>query len=138
MSPINLLDQNMQMLSKVLDLRATKAQVISSNIANAETPGFSASRFQFEDELANALGNKKGIQLQTSNKAHIPLGPGNFHNISGKIILDEEQSGIGDDNNVSVDMEMMALSENELLYETSAQLLKKKITLLKHVISGGQ
>jgi len=35
-------------------------------------------------------------------------------------------------------MEMMALSENELLYETSAQLLKKKITLLKHVISGGQ
>ncbi len=138
MAPINVLDQNMQLLSKVLDLRATKAQVISSNIANAETPGFSPSRFQFETDLANAVGHKKGIQLQTSNKAHIGIGPGNFNSVNGKIILEEEKSGIGDDNNVSVDQEMMALSENELLYETSAQLLKKKITLLKHVISGGQ
>jgi len=138
MAPINVLDQNMQLLSKVLDLRATNAQVISSNIANAETPGFSPSRFHFETDLANAVGHKKGIQLQTSNKAHIGVGPGNFNSVNGKIILEEEKSGIGDDNNVSVDQEMMALSENELLYETSAQLLKKKITLLKHVISGGQ
>ena len=138
MAPINVLDQNMQLLSKVLDLRATKAQVISSNIANAETPGFSPSRFQFETDLANAIGHKKSIQLQTSDKAHIGIGPGNFNSVNGKIILEEEKSGIGDDNNVSVDQEMMALSENELLYETSAQLLKKKITLLKHVISGGQ
>jgi flagellar basal-body rod protein FlgB len=138
MAPINVLDQNMQLLSKVLDLRATKAQVISSNIANAETPGFSPSRFQFETDLANAIGHKKSIQLQTSDKAHIGVGPGNFNSVNGKIILEEEKSGIGDDNNVSVDQEMMALSENELLYETSAQLLKKKITLLKHVISGGQ
>jgi flagellar basal-body rod protein FlgB len=138
MAPINLLDQNMQLLSKVLDLRATKAQVISSNIANAETPGFSPSRFQFEDELANAIGHKKGVQLATSHEAHLPLGPSNFNSVTGKIIIEEEQSGIGDDNNVSVDQEMMALSENELLYETSAQLLKKKISLLKYVISGGQ
>jgi len=138
MAPINVLDQNMQLLGKVLDLRATKAQVISSNIANAETPGFSPSHFQFEEDLANAIGHKKGITLQTSDKAHIGIGPGNFNSVSGKIIMDEEQSGIGDDNNVSVDQEMMDLSENELLYETSAQLLKKKITLLKHVISGGQ
>lgn len=138
MAPINLLDQNMQLLSKVLDLRATKAQVISSNIANAETPGFSPSRFQFEDELANAIGHKKGVQLATSHEAHLPLGPSNFNSVTGKITIEEEQSGIGDDNNVSVDQEMMALSENELLYETSAQLLKKKISLLKYVISGGQ
>ena len=138
MAPINLLDQNMQLLSKVLDLRATKAQVISSNIANAETPGFSPSRFQFEDELANAIGHKKGVQLATSHEAHLPLGPSNFNSVTGKITVEEEQSGIGDDNNVSVDQEMMALSENELLYETSAQLLKKKITILKYVIAGGQ
>ena len=138
MAPINVLDQNMQLLGKVLDLRATKAQIISSNIANAETPGFSPSHFHFEEELANAIGHKKGISLQTSDKAHIGIGNGNFNSVSGKIIMEKEPSGIGDDNNVSVDQEMMALSENELLYETSAQLLKKKITLLKHVISGGQ
>ncbi|BHH83364.1 flagellar basal body rod protein FlgB [Desulforhopalus sp. 52FAK] len=138
MSVIKLHDQNMQLLSKVLDLRATKAQVISSNIANAETPGFSPSRFEFEEDLANALSSSKNVQLQTSDDKHIPIGPANFNSVSGKIRLDEEKAGIGDDNNVSVDQEMMALSENELLYETAAQLLKKKMSLLKYVISGGQ
>ena len=33
---------------------------------------------------------------------------------------------------------MLRLSENELLYETAAQLLKKKLTVMKYVISGGE
>jgi flagellar basal-body rod protein FlgB len=131
-------DTNMQLLGKVLDLRAQKAQVISSNIANAETPGFSASRFDFEEDLANAIGRKGGVSLTTSHETHIPLGPANFNSVSGKIITENGNSDIGDENGVSVDQEMMALSENELLYETTALLLKKKLTMLKHVISGGQ
>ncbi len=131
-------DSNMQLLGKVLDLRAQKAQVISSNIANAETPGYSAKRFDFEEDLAHAINNNKKIALSTSHLSHIPLGPANFLSVSGKIVAEKDHTGIGDENEVSVDQEMLSLSENELLYETTAQLLKKKITLLKHVISGGQ
>jgi flagellar basal-body rod protein FlgB len=137
-------DSNMQLMGKVLDLRAQKAQVISSNIANAETPGYSASRFEFEEDLANALANGNGtgrhnqISLAISNETHISQGPANFNSVSGKIITEKDNSGIGDGNGVSVDQEMLALSENELLYETTALLLKKKLTMLKHVISGGQ
>lgn len=138
MRPLHLIDNNMQLLSKVLDLRATKAQVISSNIANAETPGYSATRFEFEKELANSLGARKGMQIETTHERHIPNSAGSFNSVSGKIIVDDKKAGIGDENNVSVDQEMLALSENELLYETSAQLLKKKLTILKYVISGGQ
>ena len=131
-------DSNVQLLGKVLDLRAKKSQVISANIANAETPGFSPSRFNFEEDLSAALNNTKGVQLVTSHQAHIPLGPSNFNSISGKVIVEEDQSKIGDGNGVSVDQEMIDLSENALLYETAAQLLKKKMSLIKHVISGGQ
>ena len=138
MDPLRPFDTNMQLLGKVLDLRAQKAQVISSNIANAETPGYSSSRFDFEEDLAHAIGRQKGITLSTSHETHIPLGPANFNSVSGKIITEKVQSPIGDGNGVSVDQQMLALSENELLYETSAQLLKKKMTMLKHVISGGQ
>lgn len=138
MAGIKMLDQNMQLLNKVLDLRATKAQVISSNIANSETPGFSASRFEFETDLANAINNKNSMKLQATHEKHMPLAPTNFNSVVGKITIEEEKSGIGDDNNVSVDSEMMALSENQLLYEASAQLLKKKMSLVKFAISGGQ
>jgi len=140
MDPLKPFDTNMQLLGKVLDLRAQKAQVISANIANAETPGYSSSHFDFEADLAGALaiGKRNTITLNTSDKAHITLGPANFNSVNGKIITEQDHSGIGDENGVKVDQEMLALSENELLYETTAQLLKKKMTLLKHVISGGQ
>lgn len=138
MDPLKPFDANMQLMGKVLDLRAEKAEVISSNIANAETPGYSPSRFEFEQELASALGRNNGLKLATSNEKHIALGPANFSSVSGKIVVEPDTSGVGDGNGVSVDQEMLDLSENELLYETTAQLLKKKLTLLKHVISGGQ
>ncbi|MFH0781291.1 MAG: flagellar basal body rod protein FlgB [Pseudomonadota bacterium] len=138
MDPIKPFDTNMQLLSKVLDLRAQKSQVISANIANAETPGYAANRFDFEEDLARALNAGKGFQFTTSHPAHIPLGPTNFNSVTGKIVTDKDKTGIGDKNSVEVDQEMMALSENELLYETAAQLLKKKITQLNYVVSGGQ
>jgi flagellar basal-body rod protein FlgB len=138
MDPTKPFDNNMQLLSKVLDLRAQKAQVIAANIANAETPGFSPSRFDFEQDLAYALDKSKGIRLRKSHPAHISLGPANFQEVSGKVVMVKDQTGIGDKNGVSVDQEMLDLSENELMYETATQLLNKKLTLLKFVISGGQ
>lgn len=138
MAPLTSFDSQMQLLGKVLNLRSEKAQVISSNIANAETPGFSPAKFEFEHELSAAVKKQSGIKLNNTSSGHIPLGPASFHQVSGKIVTVEDKTLIGDENGVSVDQEMLALSENELLYETAAQLLKKKISLLKHVISGGQ
>ena len=138
MNALKPFDYHTQLLSKVLDLRAEKAQVIASNIANAETPGFSPSEFTFEHDLANAIHKSKNLNLSTSNPAHFVLGPTNFNSVNGKISTVKDTTGIGDENGVNVDKEMLALSENELLYETAAQLLKKRIGLLKYVISGGQ
>ena len=138
MDPLKPFDTNMQLLSKVLDLRAQKAQVISANIANAETPGYSANRFDFEEDLAQAINTGKGFKLSTSHAAHIPLGPANFNSVTGKIVTVKDETGIGDKNNVKVGQEMIDMSENELLYETAAQLLKRKISQLSFVISGGQ
>jgi flagellar basal-body rod protein FlgB len=132
------LDRQMQLLSKVLDLRAEKAQVISANIANAETPGYSPSVYDFEKDLSNAINRKATIGLVTTDNGHIPLGPAGFSSVIGKIREVPGQAAIGDENGVNVEQEMIALSENEILYETSTQLLNKKLSLLKHVISGGQ
>jgi flagellar basal-body rod protein FlgB len=138
MAPLTPFDTQMRLLGKVLDLRAGNAQVISSNIANAETPGYAPARFEFEQELSDALQKQNGVRLATTSPAHIPLGPANFQQVSGKIVTVEDRTPIGDENGVSIEKEMLALSENELLYETAAQLLGKKLTLLKYVISGGQ
>ncbi len=137
MNPFSPLDSNSQLLSKVLDLRATKAEVISSNLANAETPGYAPSHFDFEEDLAAAMGSRTDLNLQTTASNHIPLHPTNFDSVEGKIIEEKDTSPIGDENGVSVDEEMVSLSENQILYETAAQLLKKKLSIYRYVVSDG-
>lgn len=131
-------DPSIQLLSKTLDLRARNQQVIAANIANAETPGYAPARLQFQEELRNAIGSGSSLKLATSHANHIPLGGGDIASVQGNITFEPDKTGIGDENGVNVDDEMMALSENELLYESAAQLLRKKLGMIKFVVSGGQ
>lgn len=131
-------DANVQLLSKVLDLRSRNQQVIASNIANAETPGYSPAKFTFDDELNMAVGNRGELPLSQSHHAHIPIGPADINSVTGTITITEDKTGIGDENGVKVDDEMLALSENQILYEAAAQLLKKKLSMISYAVSGGQ
>ena len=133
----SLTDQNITLLSKVLDLRAEKEKVIASNIANSETPGYSPAKFRFENELKNAVA-QGNFSLKATHQAHLPLGPRSVENVRGTVEIEKDTTNIGDRNGVNLEQEMIALSENELLYETAAQLLKKKLGIRKYVISGGQ
>jgi len=137
MKPLAPFDSNMTLLQKVMDLRSTKQSVIAANIANAETPGYARKVFEFEKELQQALTVNSG-KLETTHSRHIPLTPSNISSVSGKVHEIKDTKGIGDENGVSVDMEMIDLSENQLLYETAAQLLKKKFALLKYIIAEGK
>ncbi len=138
MIPTNPFDSSIKLLSKVLDLRSANQRVISSNIANAETPGYSPAKFDFENDLKNAINTDGSFRLQTSHPVHIPISPSNFESVQGKVVRTPDTTGIGDENGVSVDDEMIELSKNELMYETAAQLLKKKLSLLKYAISDGK
>lgn len=137
MKPIQLSDPVSALLTKSMDLRSINQQVLASNIANAETPNYAPARFHFAEELQQAM-TKPGVAMQTTDEQHITGGPGSIADVSGKIVREPATNPLGDNNGVSVDEEMVALSENQLMYETAAQLLKKRMTMLKYAISGGQ
>ncbi len=131
-------DDNMALLAKVLDLRSKNQQVIAANIANAETPGYSPAKFEFENALKAAVKEKESMLLTQSHPGHIGLRANAIEDIQGTVHITPDTTGIGDKNGVKIDAEMMALSENQILYEAAAQLLKKKMAMLKYSISGGQ
>lgn len=137
MKPLDPFDANIKLLQKVLDLRSNNQRIIATNIANAETPGYARKVFEFEEELQHAITATPGT-LATTHSKHIAISPGNINSVTGKVHQIEDKTLIGDENGVSVDTEMIALSENELLYETAAQLLKKKFALLSYVIQEGK
>ncbi len=136
MADFKITDQTIAVLQKSLDLRAQKQQVIAGNIANAETPGYAARKFSFEENLRNAINTPELVDKPTHAR-HFPVGSGAVSQVEGALTLDIDNSPLGDGNTVSVDDEMFDLAENQLLFEAGSQIIKKKLTLLKYAASNG-
>ena len=132
---IKVFDHTLDALSKSLDLRSQKQTIISSNIANAETPGYQAKTMDFEGELANALELGDTV-LERTNEQHMNAG-GKIDEVKGEIYNQINNVVREDGNTVDRDAEMVSLAENQIMYSAAADLLKKKLALLKYAISDG-
>jgi len=140
MADIGIFDSTTRFLRKALDMRWLNQKVISSNIANADTPGYAAVHLDFEKDLQQALDPPQIAGEKRNNPAFFPIdgqGQGGDDG-GGRVVQTPDQSGIGDRNNVQIDQEMMALSENQILYQAATQSLNSKMGLLKYIIQGGQ
>lgn len=137
MSEIKIFDRTINVLSKVLDLRQQKQELIASNIANSQTPGYIPAQLSFEEDLARALQNNPPAPSQTHPR-HIPIAAGGLDTLQGQIQRRPDQGLSGDGNGVDLDKQLIAQSENQLLYETTTQILSKKLSTLKYVCQDGR
>jgi flagellar basal-body rod protein FlgB len=122
-------------LNTSLNLRLVNQNVISSNIANADTPGYKAKAVEFESALRDALGvGDKIAPAETTPKHRVhhstdPVQPEIYDDPNGVESLDG--------NTVDRASEMAKLAENQLLYDSSAEMLKRKLGMLKYAITEG-
>jgi flagellar basal-body rod protein FlgB len=128
-------DPTIGALNTSLNLRLMNQNVISSNIANADTPGYKAKAMEFEGALRDALGTEGGLQAQGTDPRHIvhretdPVDPEIYDDPNGVESLDG--------NTVDRASEMAKMAENQLLYDASTEMLKRKLGMLKYAISEG-
>ena len=124
-------NQTMRMLERSLDLIAQRHQVLLSNIANEETPGYKARDLDFRAALASAAGPAAGTAAPAPasgapHARHLPL-PG----VAGRpaaptvITLPSSRAGL-DGNTVGIEKTMAALHENSTLFAAAGQILSKK------------
>jgi len=127
-----------RLLEKNLDLRAMNQNLISANLANAETPGYIPKRLTFEGELKDALKNRGGDTPPLTDPRHIPLNgrSAGLDRVQGTMI-EAPDGSVGDDGNgVELENEMGRLAENQILYNATIQLAVKKFEGLKTAIKG--
>ncbi len=130
-----LIDGTTRLLKKTLDLRMRKQQVISSNIANAQTPRYLAKKFEFIDELQQAVSNpSQGMWV--TNPRHIAGTGGTLDNVQGRLSTVPDRSGLGDGNTVKMEEEMVDLAQNQIMFEAATQMLNKKLAIIKYVVQG--
>lgn len=111
-----------------LMLREKRGEILASNIANAATPNFKARDFDFEGELARATG---GGALAVTAQAHLAGGLADG-NLGYRVPLNASMDG----NTVELPVEQMEFAENTLRYQTSLQLLNRRISGLMTAIKG--
>ena len=137
MPRFDLIDNTTRLLQKSLDLREQRQQVIAGNVANAETPGYARRSFEFEKRLQAAFAQPQK-RIAPTNPKHFPIGGNNIGQIQGEVMRHPERSGFGDGNSVVVEDEMLNLSQTQILYETSAKLIRRKLQLLKFAVNDGR
>jgi flagellar basal-body rod protein FlgB len=117
-----------------LQLRAQRAELIASNIANADTPGYKAKGMDFKAALAQAA-SKQQTGMTRTNEKHFDVRMELNNGVGFRV---PDQADTGDGNSVDVQVERNLYLENSMEYQASLQFLTSKIQGLKKAITGGQ
>ncbi|NMP32873.1 flagellar basal body rod protein FlgB [Thalassotalea sp. M1531] len=115
-------------------LRAKRAEIIASNIANADTPGYKARGMNFQDALASAAKNQQ-MGMSRTNEKHFDV---RMELNDGEGFRVPDQPDTGDGNTVNVQVERNLYLQNSLEYQASVQFMNAKVKGLKKAITGGQ
>ena len=101
---------------KMLGVRAYRQQLLASNIANADTPGYKAVDIDIEESTQVVKGASSSLPLATTAASHLSGGaqappfPLKYH---------VPHQAAADGNTVEMDVERQKFSENSLMYQFS-------------------
>ena len=113
-------------------VRERRAEVIASNIANADTPGFKAKDLSFKDALASATQGR-GFNLSKTSDRHIS----GFRDVGSDVQFRvPNQPDTGDGNTVDVQTERASFMQNSMEYQASLSFLSSKIQTMRKAIKG--
>lgn len=118
-----------------LRLRADRAEVLSANLANADTPNYKARDFDFHSALQNAQQQQASGGLHVTQNRHLDAGIGNTPGGAPLSYRTPSQPSI-DGNTVDEHIEHAEFMENSLEFQTAFTLLNSRFKGLISAIRG--
>jgi flagellar basal-body rod protein FlgB len=128
MGPI---DSALGISPQVLALRARRLELLSANIANADTPGYKARDIDFAAAMREASG-QQGSLLRTHDRH---LGGGGVA-AEGAVMYRVPGQPSLDGNTVETQVEHAAFMDNAVRYQASLNFLDGRIAALRLAIRG--
>lgn len=119
---------------EALLFRARRAEVLSNNIANADTPNFKARDIEFAAALEQVTQPKiKQVATVAGHQTGL-VEP----DLAADMMFRIPNQASVDGNTVELQQEMARYTENAMDYQASFQFLSKKFSGLKNALKGGQ
>ena len=122
--------------SQSLLLRSQRQQVLASNIANADTPGFVARDFDFTAALQKAAGSATtAASPALTDAGHMRLGgrgAGGTTSMAYAVQTQPSQDG----NSVDLDRERANFVDNSIRYESTLRFINGNVKTMLSAITG--
>jgi flagellar basal-body rod protein FlgB len=110
----------MMLLERFLDVSSMRQTLVSTNLANVDTPGYHARDVDFRGELVRAMN---GEDTSMTSPFVLP--------VRGLVARP-------DGNNVSVDRESLLLAEVQLQFKAATAILRSQFAEINAAIKEGQ
>ena len=124
------------LIQKTLDFRTQRQDLLTSNIANKDTPGYKAEDMVFEKSLEKALHAEEPGLLKTTNSRHFDgRNTPPLKLVQAQRIHSASPFPDFDGNTVDLDREMAKMAENQLMYNASIRMLTHQFRMLKTAIT---
>lgn len=119
-----------------LQISSQRAEVISKNLANAETPDFKARDIDFKSILqAETKGRSNTFQMARTNSAHIPMSRTEF-GVQQEVMYRVPGGPGVDGNTVEEHVEHAEYAKNALRFQSEFTFLNGRVRGLISAIKG--
>lgn len=122
----------MAMLRQKMTWLNARQDILSQNVANADTPAYVARDLREMDFGETLKMEVRGGRMVTTNARHITIAPTQMSKFEDYETPDQEANPNG--NAVSLEQEMIKVSETQAQFAAAANLYAKTITMMKTAI----
>jgi flagellar basal-body rod protein FlgB len=136
---MKLFSPSIHSLERALNVATSKQRVISSNIANVDTPNYKGKEVSFQAEFQKALGQNPVLSTYRTHEKHIPFST-QKHNVPQheKVVTRPGTLFNHNGNNVDMDYEMAQMAKNQLWYSALTERMNGQFSSLRTVINDGR
>ncbi|WP_339676787.1 flagellar basal body rod protein FlgB [uncultured Zhongshania sp.] len=133
-------DKALGIHEQALQVRDKRNEVLATNIANADTPGYKAQDIDFKAVLSQsaASGNSMQLAMRTTNSGHIQgMGAatdGLPMDLQYRVPTQPSQDG----NTVDTHLEQAEFADNAMRYQATLSFLSSRFSGMKSVLQGGR
>lgn len=112
-----------------LNLRAKRVELLSQNIANADTPNFKARDLDFK----TALSSVQSQPVRATHKNHIAAASGD---LEGGVYYTPPLNPSADGNTVEISLEQAKFGKASADYQATLQFLESRVSGIRKALKG--
>ena len=132
----------MKYVESALNARAIRQDLISSNIANVDTPYYKPKDIDFEDALTQKaneeFGEQKPKKLELAITDPKMMQASDSNELEPTIFFRDGHLARNDGNSVDLDVETTELAKNNVMYNALIETFKKDASIFRAVLTSSK